>query len=91
MKWVNRIKRIEEEVKEWGVDLLGRALKRIRVVRTSNQYEFIDPDPAAEPPDPSEFKFQTGTKNQALILPMPELDPETIRLHQSLSQYELLF
>ena len=81
MKWVNRIRRIEEEVKEWGVDLLGRALKRIRVVRTSNQYQFIDPDP---PPDCSESNKLTGTTNQDSFLSMPRVLDPAIELHASL-------
>src|SRR5262245_14091319 len=62
--WVNRIVR----VREWGPDLFGRALNRWRVVRTSNAYTFNDPKTRAKPPDPSKFKFQTGTQNQVKIL-----------------------
>jgi hypothetical protein len=35
------------------------------VIRTSNQYCFVDPQPPARPPDSSKFEFQTGTKGQA--------------------------
>ena len=39
LTWVHRIKRI----REWGADLFGKARNRERVVRTSNQYAFVDP------------------------------------------------
>lgn len=58
--WVNRIARI----REWGVDLFGKARDRVRVIRTSNQYCFVDPKPPARPAGSSEFKFCTGTANQ---------------------------
>jgi hypothetical protein len=39
LTWVNRIVRVHE----WGVDLFGKAQNRIRVIRTSNAYTFVDP------------------------------------------------
>ena len=60
LTWVHRIKRI----REWGADLFGKARNRERVVRTSNQYAFVDPKA-------SESKFSTGTPNQASLLSMP--------------------
>lgn len=39
LTWVNRIVR----VREWGMDLFGRAQNRTRVIRTSNAYTFVDP------------------------------------------------
>jgi hypothetical protein len=60
LTWVNRIARI----REWGPDLFGRAQNRWRVIRTSNQYCFVDRQMSAQPPDPSKFKFQTGTTSQ---------------------------
>jgi hypothetical protein len=60
LSWVNRIARI----REWGPDLFGRAQNRWRVIRTSNQYCFVDPQTSAPPPDSSKFKFQTGTASQ---------------------------
>jgi hypothetical protein len=60
LSWVNRIVR----VREWGVDLFGRAQNRWRVIRTSNAYTFNDPQPQARPPDSSKSKFQTGTEGQ---------------------------
>ena len=47
LTWVNRIARI----REWGPDLFGRAQNRWRVIRTSNAYTFVDPQPPARPPD----------------------------------------
>jgi hypothetical protein len=60
LSWVNRIARI----REWGPDLFGKAQNRWRVIRTSNQYCFVDPQPPARPPSSSKFEFQTGTANQ---------------------------
>lgn len=87
LSWVNRIVRI----REWGPDLFGRARNRVRVIRTSNAYTFVDPQPCAKPPDPSTFKFPTGTTTQDLAvetscsLPRAHeaLNPEN-RLHQAL-------
>lgn len=58
LSWCHRLARI----KEWGVDLFGRAQNRARVIRTSNQYCFVDPQPLS--PEPSKFKFGTGTADQ---------------------------
>jgi hypothetical protein len=66
LTWVNRIKR----VREWGVDLFGRAENRWRVVRTSNGYAFIDPKKPARPPDSSKSEKQTGTPIQDFSLPL---------------------
>jgi hypothetical protein len=60
LTWVNRIVRI----REWGPDLFGRARNRWRVIRTSNAYTFVDPQPQARPPDSSKSKFTTGTADQ---------------------------
>jgi hypothetical protein len=79
LTWVNRIARI----REWGPDLFGRAQNRIRVIRTSNAYTFIDPKP-------SKSDFATGTADQELNLetaraPKPDLDPAN-PLHQALTR-----
>jgi hypothetical protein len=63
LAWVHRVAR----VRAFGPDLFGRAANRWRVIRTSNQYRFVDRQPAARPPDPSEFKFRTGTEGQELF------------------------
>ena len=73
----NRIARI----REWGPDLFGRAQNRWRVIRTSNQYRFVDPQPSSQPPDASKFKFDTGTASQELLACAGRvLDPDN-RLH----------
>ena len=63
LTWVNRIARI----REWGPDLFGRAQNRWRVIRTSNAYMFVDPQPPARPPDSSKSELPTGTEGQELF------------------------
>lgn len=53
LTWVNRVMR----VREMGADLFGRAANRVRVVRTSNAYVLIDPQP-------SKSEKPTGTTGQ---------------------------
>jgi Helix-turn-helix domain len=60
LSWVNRIARI----REWGPDLFGRAQNRWRVIRTSNQYAFVDPKTSAPPLGSSKYEFRTGTAGQ---------------------------
>src|SRR3954447_7124593 len=60
LSWVNRIARM----REWGPDLFGRAKNRWRVIRTSNQYCFVDPKTSAPPPSSSKYNFGTGTAGQ---------------------------
>ena len=50
-----------------GADLLAGAKNRWRVIRTSNQYCFVDPQPPARPPHSSSFKFRTGPKAKTLF------------------------
>jgi hypothetical protein len=64
LTWVNRIER--RRVAE--PDLFGRTAYRWRVVRTSNDYQFVDPKPTAKPPEASKSEKPTGTKNQVSIL-----------------------
>jgi hypothetical protein len=77
---VNRIVR----VREWGPDLFGRALNRCRVIRTSNAYTFVDPQPTARPPDSSKSKFPTETGGQELHLVAPHVLNQRNPLHQAL-------
>ena len=60
LTWVNRIARIREPVR----DLFGQIATRWRVIRTSNAYAFVDPQP-------SKSERQTGTTIQELNLSMP--------------------
>src|SRR5262245_6466242 len=80
LTWVNRIVRI----REWGPDLFGRAQNRWRVIRTSNAYTFVDPQPHAKPPVSSKSEFPTGTADPEFKKEAPKLlDPEN-PLHRAL-------
>jgi hypothetical protein len=75
LTWVNRLVRI----REWGPDLFGRAQNRWRVIRTSNQYQFVDPQP-------SKSELPTGTEGQESFPLAPRvLDPEN-SLHRALAR-----
>jgi hypothetical protein len=82
LKWVNRIRRVREPV----AGLFGKdSATRERVIRTSNAYVLIDPQP-------SKPKITGGTTNQNLILlelnePKRQLDP-TDPLQQALNRLE---
>lgn len=60
VSWVNRIvrRRVLEE------DPSGKAVSRIRVMRTSNAYTFNDPATEGRSPKSSKSENPTGTKNQ---------------------------
>jgi AraC-like DNA-binding protein len=60
LRWVNRLLRVRERCE----DLFGKDGWRWRVVRTSNQYELVDPQPQKA----SEFNSKTGTNTQILNL-----------------------
>ena len=60
LTWVNRIKRVREEV----LDMFGQWSARDRVVRTSNAYRFIDPQA-------SKSEFPSGTSNQHSFIDKP--------------------
>jgi Helix-turn-helix domain len=83
LTWVNRIARI----REWGPDLFGRARNRWRVIRTSNQYTFIDPRPPAKPPDPSKSELPTGTEGQESFSLAPHSLDGSNPLHQALERW----
>jgi hypothetical protein len=71
LTWVNRITRI----REMGVDLFGKAANRWRVIRTSNAYVFVDPQPTK-----SEFKTGTAVQESNLLFRStltPPLDPKS--------------
>ncbi len=78
LTWVNRIVRIRERCE----DLFGRHGSRVRVIRTSNGYQFTDPKGSASKGFPSKSDFQSGTSIQESI-PLPatptplEIDPTT--------------
>ena len=60
---MNRIARI----REWGPDLFGRAQNRWRVIRTSNAYTFVDPQPRAGLQFLLSPNLPTGTEDQELF------------------------
>jgi helix-turn-helix protein len=83
LTWVNRIARI----RDWGVDLFGRAQNRWRVIRTSNAYTFVDPKPCAKPPDSSKSELPLGTEGQeSFSLASHPLDAAN-PLHQALLRW----
>ena len=79
LSWVNRIKRVAEA----STDLFGVRMRKTRVLRTSNGYQFRDPQPSRTPENvasASKSDFPSGTPIQDLISypakPMlPSLDP----------------
>jgi DNA-binding MarR family transcriptional regulator len=78
LSWVNRIVRIKERC----ADLLGQLGIRVRVIRTSNGYQFNDPKGATSKGFPSKSDFPAGTTIQdfpSLLLPPTPLtiDPST--------------
>jgi hypothetical protein len=78
LSWVNRVAR----VREWGPDLFGRAQNRWRVIRTSNAYTFVDPQP--QPVNSSKSDLPTGTQAQELFSSAGRaLDPDN-GLHAAL-------
>ena len=60
LTWQNRITRVRERC----ADLFGREGWRWRVIRTSNCYQFRDPQAVNSPGVPSKSENQTGTQNQ---------------------------
>jgi AraC-like DNA-binding protein len=65
LSWVNRIVRVRERC----ADLFGHMGSRIRVIRTSNGYQFNDPNPAQRPDNLGLFSksdFPSGTSIQDL-------------------------
>src|SRR5208283_3251947 len=71
LSWVNRIKRVAEA----SIDLFGHRIRKTRVIRTSNGYRFIDPQPPKTPQslgNSSKSDFPSGTSIQestSLVLP----------------------
>ena len=66
LTWVNRYVRVRDV---HGVDLFGKPAGRWRYLRTSNQYEFMDPQKSrGKPPVPSKSEFPPGTPNQVSML-----------------------
>jgi hypothetical protein len=70
LTWHNRIVRIQ--VRE--PDLFGRMASRWRVIRTSNAYVFLDPQPRLAGVAASTSESRTGTLNQEILLSPPAPD-----------------
>ena len=81
LTWVNRIVRIREATR----DLFGRIVPRWRVIRTSNAYSFIDPQPQKTPPIKgfsSKSEIPTGTSIQessdtTAVAETPKFNPDS--------------
>ena len=90
LSWVNRIKRVAEAT----IDLFGQRLRKTRVIRTSNGYQFHDPQPSKTPAalansPKSELPSRTSTQESfsltasvspALFNPDTPLDAALLRL-----------
>lgn len=68
LSWVNRMRRVYE----WKIGPLGSLVREVRVIRTSNAYQFNDPKPGmefvTEPiENTSKSEKRTGTDNQAIF------------------------
>jgi Helix-turn-helix domain len=81
LTWVNRITRIREVSR----DLFGHLMPRVRVIRISNAYSFVDPQPgrpALSWVQGSKSEFQSGTPIQDSIslnetAAAPQFDPDS--------------
>ena len=69
LTWVNRIVRIKERC----ADLFGHLGTRWRVIRTSNGYQFRDPQPAAKPVSLAFFS-NTEFPSETSIQDLPSLE-----------------
>jgi hypothetical protein len=67
LSWVHRIKRVREA----APDLFDGQGWRWRVIRTSNAYNFRDPQAAVGAPVASKSEKPTGTPNQAFFSSLP--------------------
>jgi hypothetical protein len=91
LTWQHRITRVRERC----ADLFGRDGWRWRVIRTSNCYQFRDPQAVNSRPVPSKSENRTGTQNQdVLSLPLstpacgkPTTDASSTPLERALAQF----
>ena len=81
LSWVNRLKRIRER----APGLPGVGATRVRVIRTSNAYEFRDPSAPAARPNSSKTDFPSGTMNQGLVHLLEPSAPPKKRLGERLA------
>ena len=83
LSWVNRIKRVAEASR----DLFGHRIRKTRVVRTSNGYMFLDPQPPKSPKslgNCSKSDFPSGTPIQDSFLPKQPPAPRVLDPDNSL-------
>ena len=80
LSWVNRIVRIRERCE----DLFGHHGSRVRVIRTSNGYQFNDPKGAADRGFSSKSDFPTGTPTQKSFLLKTDPAPRVLNPQNSL-------
>src|SRR4051794_31355109 len=75
LSWVNRITRIRER----DIDLFGRTIWVLKVVRTSNAYTFRDPKAPESRGFVSKSEFPAGPSDKVFNQPgsPPALDPDT--------------
>ena len=75
LMWQHRIARIRERC----IDLFGREGWRWRVIRTSNCYQFRDPQAVNSRLVPSKSENPTGTQNQEALdlVPAAPIDPNS--------------
>ena len=79
LSWVNRIKRVAES--GFAGDLFGRRTRKTRVVRTSNGYMFLDPQPPKPPEsfaNSSKSDFPSGTPIQESFILKPAAAPRVL-------------
>src|SRR5208337_4615429 len=77
LSWVNRLKRVSEAT----IDLFGHRIRKTRVLRTSNGYAFIDPQPSKRPEsfaNSSKSDFPSGTPIQESSLLKPAAAPRVL-------------
>jgi AraC-like DNA-binding protein len=98
LSWVNRIVRVRERC----ADLFGQMGTRWRIIRTSNGYQFRDPQPVAKPVSlafSSKSEFPSGTSVQdsssltaspcpALLDPDNPLDAALLRFKSAMEARE---
>ena len=80
LSWVNRLKRVSESGFA-GRDLFGRSVRTTRVLRTSNGYMFLDPQPSKTPEslsNCSKSDFPTGTSTQESLILKPAAAPRVL-------------
>ena len=83
LSWVNRLKRVFDASR----DLFGHRIRKTRVIRTSNGYHFIDPQPSKRPESlskTSKSDFPTGTPIQESLLYKASPAPRVLNPQNSL-------